>query len=311
MIEILIQLIILIVSLAILTKSADLFTDFSYKIGVKLKMSDFVIGVIILSIGTSLPELGVTLISSLKGESEIVLGNILGSNISNILLILGLSFIFAKTRKITKDLKDTDLPLYLMISLLLLGLSIDKVLTKLDGALLITSFIIYMLYARSTKKEIRVDKKMNNKHVMLYSLGSVVTLCLIFLSSKYTVDSLVRLSNYLKIEKSIISALLLAIGTSLPELFVSLSAARKGLLEVSLGNVIGSNIFNVSFILGSGALINNISYDKISFFILLPSLILSTFVVLEIFETKNITRYEGGLMVLLFIAYVLLLISYM
>ncbi len=307
MYELLTFLIMFVVSLSILVKSSDYFTDAAYSLGKHFRMSDFVIGVVIVSIGTSLPELATTVLSSLKGENGIILGNLLGSNISNILLILGITSFFVRS-KIKKELKDVDLPISVMLIILLVVLSIDRQIGRIDALLLMLGFLAYMLYAKQSKRSIEDKEEVVMSKIKALSV-LLISIIFVYFSSKYVIESLIGLATQLGIATTILSASALAIGTSLPELMVSIQAVRRNLIDVVVGNIIGSNIFNIGFILSIGALINPILYDGLSFYILLPFVFVSTFIILEVLETNTIRVYEGILMLLIFVAYLLLLVN--
>ncbi|MDF1497851.1 MAG: calcium/sodium antiporter [Patescibacteria group bacterium] len=324
-------ILLFILSLTVLIKSADYFTESSEKIGIELKIPSFIVGIAIVSIGTSLPELATSLIAVSKGETEIVVANAIGSNIANILLIIGISSIIAKKISIKRSLINLDLPLLAIATTIAIFILIDQKVTFLEGALLILTYSVYTFYIISSKQERKIlnhanieknkknnqeQKKKKNvgnilKKIWNYKpkveIGLILTLIIsaffIYLGANYTIEALINIAYELNIGTAIITMSAVAIGTSLPELVVSVGAVRKKKYEIALGNVFGSNIFNILAVIGLPALLTDLKIDNITFFIGIPFLIAST--ILYVFSgiSRKIYNWEGIMFLLLYVLF--------
>jgi cation:H+ antiporter len=337
-----------ILSLAVLIKSADYFTESSEKIGLSLKIPSFVVGIAIVSIGTSLPELSTSIIAVMKGQTEIAVANAVGSNIANILLVIGISAIVARKMSIRRSLINLDLPLLATATTILVFTLLDKKVTSLEGIILMLTYGIYFFYIISSskersilnnkeiedceekkeiKKEIRKEedkkgftfpptrasankflKKLWNYKPKI-GIGVFVTLfgsvIFIYLGAKYTIESLINIANSLNIETAVITMSAVAIGTSLPELVVSVRAAMNKKYEIALGNVFGSNIFNALMVVGVPAVISDLAIDDATFYIGIPFLIAAT--ILYIFSgiSRKIYNWEGMMYLALYALFML------
>ncbi len=306
-----------IISLAFLLKSADYFTETAEKIGLHYKIPPFIIGVTIIALGTSLPEIATSISAVLKGTPEIVIGNVTGSNIANILLVLSVTVIVAKKLKVDKDIIKIDLPILLASTILLFLTTLDGEYTYIDGLISILTLITYTIYnvkahrkidsdelkdlkklEKSEKKEIKKEKLPVKYPIILLISGTIISI-----ASAYVIDSVVNLANLLKISEEIIAISAVAIGTSLPELATSVVAAKKGKADIAIGNVTGSNIFNTLGVMGVPAFFGTliIPPDMISFTIqaLLFITILYVFVIMD----KEISQWEGVSLLMLYIAF--------
>ena len=301
---------IFVVSLYILVKSADKFTEFAERIGLKLGMSPFVVGLTIIAIGTSLPELISSIMAVLSGSSDMVIGNVLGSNIANICLILGIGAILIKKGKIEHDLRSIDLP-FLIISIFLLGIfMLDGKITMLEGIFSLIGIIIFILYMKSnikdaTKKEIAkgVLIQKDGSSLLKLGIGLIVSSAFIFLGAKYTIDSAIQLSSLLNIGKSIISASAIAIGTSLPELSVTISLVKKKNITGAVGNVLGSNIFNTLGVIGISSLLGTLIVNEFMLIFVLPITLIATFMFYIITNDQKISKWEGALLLLFYLVF--------
>jgi len=232
-----IWLLIFIVSLSVLIKASDYFTISSEKIGTYFGIPHFIIGVTIVAIGTSLPELISSVFSVLNKSSEIVIGNVVGSNVTNIFLIIGVAAIIGKKIKIKFSHFNIDL-LFLISSAFLLSIAIWDGKFNFQEALLFLSIgILYVIYTIKSYKESNVNTKTTTKGKFEWKILIllVVSAFFIYLGAKYTVQSIIRLSEILNLGKEIISVSALAFGTSLPELMVTISASRKGKTDIAIG----------------------------------------------------------------------------
>lgn len=317
---------VFIASLAVLIKSADVFTESSEKIGVDLKIPPFIVGVAIVSVGTSLPELATSMIAVLKNETVIVTANAVGSNIANILLIIGVASIVAKKMSVKRSLINLDLPLLACATTVAIFILLDRKVVFIEGIILLLTYLIYVFYIISSKNERDVlshsssknnsQKTHHHKKAGIKSLkkvwnykprveiGVILTLIIsaffVCLGANYTIESLLNISTMLGIGASLIAMSAVSIGTSLPELVVSVRAAMKKKYEIALGNVFGSNIFNTLVVIGVPALLSDLEVDETTFSIGIPFLIGAT--ILYIFSgiSRKIYNWEGMMYLLIY-----------
>ncbi|MEO0234202.1 MAG: calcium/sodium antiporter [candidate division WOR-3 bacterium] len=279
------QLIIFLVSLLVLIKSADFFVAGSSSIAKHFNVSQMVIGLTLVSMGTSLPELVINIISSFSKHNEIVLGNIIGSNITNILLILGISGlvnpIVVKKNTTYKEIPFSFFAAFILFIFLndkfINGSNFSNSLSKSEGIVLLIFFVCFLYYViKIAKVEPVVEENIKvfsfEKSLVFIVLGMVF----LFISAKFLVSSAIFIARFLRISEAFISLTVVAIGTSLPELVTSAVASYKKNSDIAIGNIIGSNIFNNLFILGISSVINNVEY-KTFFNFDLSVLLYSTF----------------------------------
>ncbi len=273
-----IWIIVFIISLIFLVKSADWLLESAEKIGFSFGMSPFLIGITIVGVGTSMPELVSSLFAVFGNVTEIVVANALGSNIANIFLIVGISVLVAKNLTVTKNLIDLDIPMLISSTALFYMTALDGKITLIEGILLIAAYISYVLFTIFTKEVYEKDDSLNNlkKAKRADYMWLVIGLVLLSVSANYLIEAVIAISDILKIAPAIISITAVAVGTSLPELLVSVKAARAGKSEVALGNIFGSNIFNILMVVGIPALFSDLSIDVKTMTIGLPVLILTT-----------------------------------
>jgi cation:H+ antiporter len=317
MIDLIIWIGIFIVSLGVLIKSSDYFTESAEKIGIHFGIPAFIVGVTIVAFGTSLPELVSSLIAVFAGSSEIVAANVIGSNIANILLVLGIAAIIAKKFTISHEIESVDLPMLIGSAFLLFMMCLDGKFTFGEGIIMLLGIILYIMYAISSHKEsLEKDDKhvegIKKENIGFSTWGILVTsVVFIFIGAKYTIDSVIVISDILDIGKDIIAVIAVALGTSLPELMVTVSAARKGNAEMAVGNVLGSNIFNSFMVMGIPALFApwfvsegylKVSTELISF--ALPIMIIATLLYVFMTRDKKITQWEGWTLILVYVFFV-------
>ena len=252
--KILLEIFLLSLGFLLLVKGADWFVDGASGIATKLHIPQLVIGLTIVAMGTSAPEAAVSISAALKGNADITIGNIVGSNILNILIILGLASALVPIA-VTKSTLRVDIPFMLLITGILLALGWDGTIGLLDGLVMLALFIGYLVYLFIGAKNNPTEEPLKNlplwKSLMLTTLG----LGLIILGSDVAVDAATALARIFGMSERFIGLTIVALGTSLPELFTSVSAARKGNADIAIGNIVGSNIFNILFIVGLSALI--------------------------------------------------------
>ena len=297
----LIWIIVFIASLSVLIKASDYFIDSAEKIGLYLNLPSFIVGVVIVAIGTSLPELVSSIFAVLKKSSEIVAGNVVGSNITNIFLVLGITAVISKKIKLDYELTGVDLP-FLIGSAFLLAMTVyDGLFTLSEGFLCLGCVFIYLIYTMNVKKKENFEiKKLEWKTLIIF----VISGFFIYLGAKYTIESVIKLSEILHIGKEIIAASAIALGTSLPELTVSISAARKGKPEIAVGNVLGSNIFNALAVMGIPRLLGILIIPKTILTFGLPVMLIATLLYFFMSQDKEITKWEGWLLIIFYIFFI-------
>ncbi len=299
---------VFIISLAVLVKSADWLLDSAQKLGYALGFSPFVVGALIVGFGTSLPELASSIAAVLKGAHEIVVANAVGSNIANILLVIGVSAIIAKQLTIEKNLIDLELPLLAFSTTLFLAVAWGGEVTFFESILLISAYIIYLLYTLLHKEgprngatnKIQSAQKISSKDIALLILG----LAGLIIGSKYLIESVINLSNALNIGTAVITVIAVALGTSLPELLVSIKAALANKPDLALGNIFGSNAFNILMVVGIPGLFGTLPVQGAIYTFGLPAL--ATVTLLFIFSgiSRKIYNWEGAMFLLLYVFFV-------
>lgn len=289
-----------VVSLAVLLKASDWFIDAAEEIGLSLGISPFIIGVTIIAFGTSLPELATGVAAVLGNESEIVIGNVVGSNITNIALVLGLVAVVVNQIELEYNIWHIDMP-YLWGSAFLLWFALsDLHFSFFEAILFLCGIIIFLGYSFKANQEDEVLKqKASLKSYFFLALGGI----LVWLGADYTILAITELSTLANISPQVISLSAVALGTSLPEVIVSLNAARKGKTSIAVGNVLGSNIFNTYVVMSIPSFFGSleISQEMISFYI--PLMIVMTILFGIMSNNKKITRWEGVVLLLFYVFY--------
>ncbi len=301
-----VSIIIFVVSLFVLVKGADVFLGSAEKIGLAAGLSPFVVGVVIVGAGTSFPELISSIVAFLKGVPEIVVANAIGSNIANILLIIGVSAIFAKSIKSKTDLTNLELPIMAITTTIFLGIVWDGTIQKPESFILILAFLIYIVYSVFSKpsdksKEIKQEKpKLILKDFFFLGIG----LLGLIVGSKYLIDSVIDISTIFNIAPGAVSVVAVAFGTSLPELLVSIKATIKGNAEVALGNVFGSNAFNILMVVGLPGIFSTLPVDATTMAIAVPALIAVTLLFIISCFSNAIHKWEGFMYVILYLIFI-------
>jgi cation:H+ antiporter len=299
---------IFILSLAVLVKASDWFVQGAEKIGAALGIPSFIIGVTIVALGTSLPELASSISAVMMGSSEIVAGNAIGSNITNILLVMGLVALFSKKKiVIERNLMDVDIPMLVSSSLILWFLIGDLKLTIIDAIILLIALGIFLAYTFE-KPDNELEEELTDLperqkiewKTILMVLGSGV---LIYFGANYTVDSIQEISTLLGIGTGVIALSLVALGTSLPEVLVSVSAARKGNTGIAFGNVIGSNIFNTFAVMSIPRFFGEVVIPEDITVFSLPMMVGVTLLFTIMCLSKRISRFEGMILILFYVIF--------
>lgn len=302
--DIFILLIAFLVCVFILVKSADYFVEAVTRIGIALRLPHFLTGVLIVALGTSLPELSTGISSILKGDTGLVISSVLGSGISNIFLGLGLMSLLAGQNIIFKqNIFQVHFPIFAIsvvaVVMMLMG---DYTITSIEGMLLIGILIAYLwfLFFNDHKRDLFQKEKFKWQDVWL----SLLTLAGIIISSELAIDTVLMIAEKAKIPTDTLGATLVAVGTSLPEMVVVFSALKKKQFELAIGNILGSNIFNIVLILGVGSFLRPLEISPEIAMVLIPFTIGSFFVYWAISTDKEISRQEGLAMTCLYILFV-------
>ncbi|MGB3695150.1 MAG: calcium/sodium antiporter [Spirulinaceae cyanobacterium] len=307
--ELLLFCLIFVASLLVLVKASDFFTDSAEKIGLYAGLPPFIIGVTIVSIGTSLPELISSIIAVMEGSSEIVVANVVGSNIANVCLIIGVACIVGtKGLRITYDLVSVDLPLFVGSAFLLVLAVWDKTFSLGEAIIFIIAYIMYLFYTvRDTQdsgQEEAVTPRESSGYLLKQACIVILSVVFIYLGAKYTIDSLVKISAIIGIAKEIIAVSAVALGTSLPELVVTINAAKKGQEEVAVGNVLGSNIFNAFMVMGIPRLVGNLEIPNTVLMSGIPTLLAGTLLLFFATQDKKLTIWEGWLFIIIYVWFI-------
>jgi cation:H+ antiporter len=306
------NIVLLIVGFVILIKGADFFVDGASGIAGNFKVPKMLIGLTIVAFGTSAPEFAVSIKSLLVGSGDIVLGNVIGSNIMNILLILGVSaFVHALIVKDTTVRKE--LPIMLMITLAFTTLLSDNVFSKDfsnafprgDGIVLVLFFCVFLYYLISMSRK-KVQEEEDDKYPSMKKsiLLTTVGMAGIVFGSNFVVDSATALAQLIGISERMISLTVVAFGTSLPELVTSVTATRKGEYDIAIGNVVGSNIFNIGMVIGIPiAVFGGISSINFSYVDILVMILAAVLLFVFSFNDHKISRKESIVFLMTFVAY--------
>ncbi len=308
-----------VIGLVILIYSSDSLIQSSVKLSLLLRLTPLFIGLVIIAFGTSAPEAGVGIVAAIKDQKDIALGNVIGSNIANIGLILGLCVLF-RPLIVERSVLKTEVPLMVGASLLVYILSLDLKIDRIDGIILLLAFIIFFLLSyRGAKRYFdsrelsdfkfkRLFRKVNSR--TLAFLLSLIFLLGVVMGANLMIKGGVGLARIFHISPWVIAITIFAIGTSLPELAASLTAVVKKVDSISIGNIVGSNIFNILFVLGIVAVIRPLELDSHALRFEFPYLVgISVLVALFMKTRFKVSRVEGLILVLSYIIFVLILIT--
>ncbi|MBE7049868.1 MAG: calcium/sodium antiporter [Ruminococcaceae bacterium] len=297
------QLVLLCIGFVMLVKGADWFVDGSSGIATKFKIPQLVIGLTIVAMGTSAPEAAVSITAALKGNADITIGNIVGSNILNILIILGISSVITAL-KVAKSTIKVEIPFMIAITLILLWMGYDGEIGLLEGILLLIFFLIYLAYLFVlAKKDRDNEEEIKEISVTKAFVWTVIGLFLIVYGSNVTVDAATRIAKVLGLSERFIGLTIVALGTSLPELFTSVSAARKGNADIAIGNIVGSNIFNILFVIGVSASIIPVPFANGFRFDTIVAVIATLILLICPLKEMKLKRWSGVLMLVAYAVY--------
>lgn len=308
--EVFLNVVFLVLGFVMLWKGADWFVDGASAVASKFGIPQIVIGLTIVAMGTSAPEATVSIISSVQGNADIAVGNVLGSNVMNVLIILGLSAVVLPLL-IQKNTAYFEIPFVIAITVILLLLGLDGRIGRVDGGILLLLLVVYMVYlficAKKNKEE-PLEEPEKKKPLWLSIILTVAGLGIVVAGSQFTVDTATFLATKMGLSERIIGLTIVALGTSLPELFTSVSASRKNNPDIAIGNIIGSNIFNIVFVLGLASVISPLTYAKdflIDSFFAIGAVVLLLILVIP---KKKLPRWAGALMLASYVAYFIVLL---
>ncbi|SCI91196.1 Inner membrane protein yrbG [uncultured Clostridium sp.] len=310
---------LLIIGFIVLIKCADFFVSGTSSIAKSLKIPTIVIGLTIVAFGTSAPEAAVSVTAALSGNNDIAIANVVGSNIFNLLAVVGIASIIRPV-KVQKTTILKEFPFILLSSLVLLILSHDvrfqgyseNELTKSDGLMLLALFSIFMYYllemSITSKEEMKVEQGDSKSSILKSALISLIGIIGIILGGNLVVKSATNIALALGMSENLVGLTIVAVGTSLPELVTSVVAAKKGESDIAMGNIVGSNIFNILFVLGISAFINPIAVHPVVFIDMFIMFIIS--IITYIFATtkKEVNKIEGIILGLIYIGYMVFII---
>ncbi len=305
---ILIQILLLALGFTMLIKGADWFVDGASGIATKFGIPQLVIGLTIVAMGTSAPEAAVSISAAIGGSADITIGNIVGSNILNIFIILGISAVITTLAVASSTIKY-ETPFMILVTVLLLVLGLDKTIGLIDGIILIAAFIAYLTYlfimAKKNKEEQPEAKQMAIWKAILLT---IIGLALIILGSNVTVDAATAIAQAFGVSERFIGLTIVALGTSLPELFTSVSAARKHNADIAIGNIVGSNIFNILFVVGLSSVIIPVPFASNFIFDTIVAIIAAALLLVCCLKTKSLKRPAGILMLICYAAYFIMIL---
>jgi K+-dependent Na+/Ca+ exchanger family protein len=300
------NILFIVIGIVLVLWGADRLTDGAVAVAEKMKMPQIVIGLTIVAMGTSMPEFCVSLISALKGTSDLAVGNIVGSNIFNTLLIVGVSALVAPM-SIMKTTVRKDIPFALVASALLLIMCLDGDISRIDAAILFVMFLIFMYITLRGAKVQGTDLEEKEKKPMATWLSVVwilVGLACLIGGSNLFVDGATAVATKLGVSEAVIGLTIVAGGTSLPELATSVVSARKGNSGIAIGNVLGSNVFNILAILGLTGVISPMTLKGITMTDLSMMVISIILIWLFSFTKYKIERWEGAILTAVFVGYI-------
>lgn len=312
--EIIIQVLLLVVGFTMLIKGADWFVEGASKIADKLGIPQLIIGLTIVAMGTSAPEAAISISASLKGSADIAVGNVVGSNIMNVLVILGITSLIIPLA-VQKSTIKYEIPFVLIISVIFAAIGLtDNVVGRGDGLILWGLFIIYLSYlfrmAKKGQASIEEGEEAKENESILKMIALILVGCvLIVVGSNISVDAATRLAEIFGMSERLIGLTIVALGTSLPELVTSVTAGLKGKADIAVGNIVGSNIFNILFVIGTSALITPVAYQAnflVDSIVCIATVALLLVCVLN--KDNKLKRWGGIVMLLCYGAYFVYLI---
>ena len=301
--QIVLQLALLAVGFVMLVKGSDWFVDGAAGIAAKFRIPQIIIGLTIVAMGTSAPEAAVSITAATAGSADITVGNVVGSNIMNVLVILGLASAIIPIA-VGKSTLKIDIPFMIAISVIFLLLGWDSTITRIDGLVLIALFagyIGYMIWEAIHSNE--DGDEIKDMPVWKLLLSTVIGMALIIFGADVAVDAATKLAQIFGMSERFIGLTVVALGTSLPELFTSVTAARKGNADIAIGNIVGSNIFNILFVVGLSSMVINVPFAANFRIDMLVAIASCVFIWLAALKSKKLARWAGFTMLLGYVGY--------
>ena len=306
----------LVIGFVLLIKGADFFVDGSGSIAKKLRVPDIIIGLTVVAMGTSMPELVTSIVSSFEGNTEFALGNVVGSNIMNVLVILGLSAVILPIT-VDPSVFKRDIPVLLLTAVIVPVIALltpksgdNYVIGRIGGIILVALFIGYILLTIKAALDYRRahagdadEEEIEEKSWLKSILFTVGGAAVIVIGAKLAVGGAETIANQFRINKDVIGLTVIALGTSLPELVTSAVAAKKGNSDIALGNIVGSNIFNVLLVLGTTAAINPVPFPFTNLIDLIVLLGVSIYLAITARTGKKLSRLEGASYLIFYAGY--------
>lgn len=308
--EIVLQVVLLVIGFAMLVYGADWFVDGSAGVAAKFGIPQLVIGLTIVAMGTSAPEAAVSITAALKGSADITVGNVVGSNILNVLVILGLASVITSIA-VAKSTIRIEIPWMLAITAMLMIFGItENQIVWWEGILLLVVFAAYIYYTLQLAKKNPEETEEEEKQRPVWKLILLILVGLGFIvgGSNISVEAASNLARFFGLSEKFIGLTIVALGTSLPELFTSVTAARKGNADIAIGNIVGSNIFNILFVVGLSAVITPVAF--VSSFVIdcLVSFGAGVLLWICVLKKQKLTRGGGAIMLIAYAAYFVYLI---
>ena len=300
----LIELVLLVLGFVMLIKGADIFVEGAAGIATKFGIPQLVIGLTIVAMGTSAPEAAVSITAAFKGNADITIGNVVGSNILNILVILGITAVIVAVA-VQQSTIRYEIPFVILVTVVLLVMgAMDGSVGRLDGVVLWVLFLIYLGYlfmmAKKNKEEEETQKQEPVWKLLLFVVGGIA---LIIIGADMSVDAASEIARVIGLSERFIGLTIVALGTSLPELCTSVVAAKKGKADLAIGNIVGSNIFNILFVVGTTALIVPVPFNP-EFIVDTAVAVIATVLLWAcVVRQKKLTRPAGVIMLVGYVAY--------
>jgi len=311
----LISVSILAVALFALVRGADMFVVGAKQVGASLGMSKFAIGVLIVGFGTSLPELASSIAAVLDGASEIVLANVVGSNITNILLVVGILATLGGKIVIQRNLIKTELPIFFIATVHFIAVVYDGTVDRLEAFLLLGTFCAYLWYLFVEAKDedsIELQHKGRRPYLQAKSIAFILLgMGAVVIGAHYTVENVVLIATAFAVPIGLVSIAAIALGTSLPELFVSLQALKNGEAEMAIGNIFGSNAFNILVVTGISGLIAPLFADAVVMQLGIGVFLAASAIFFVNGLARQIMRWEGIMMLLFFVFFLVKLVDFL
>ena len=306
--QIVLQLALLALGFVMLVKGSDWFVDGAAGIAAKFRIPQIIIGLTIVAMGTSAPEAAVSITAAMGGSADITVGNIVGSNILNVLVILGLASAIVPVA-VGKSTLKIDIPFMIAISAIFLLLGWDGTITRIDGLVLVALFagyIGYMIWEAIHSNE--DGDEIKDMPIWKLLLSTVIGMALIIFGADVAVDAATKLAQIFGMSERFIGLTVVALGTSLPELFTSVTAARKGNADIAIGNIVGSNIFNILFVVGLSSMVIDVPFAANFRIDMLVAIASCVFIWLAALKSKKLARWAGFTMLLGYVGYFIYLL---